>query len=251
MSSFTDCIPYTQSYYDRRCVFAGVSPCRDHVASRICNAHLEMFGLICQAGHYVNGNNESWAEINLYMTGSSSLNIPMFQDNEGRHITNEVRNFVANVCHNIPGIKVDILAARISELMGTNPYLPNPTCERNWMDDSSSSLMVRTPFSIMKYKSRIPLLHKILFHHAMPSSNHNIVSNKSQVGIANVSLTYNASNNMCYFKMIPNTQGFTLKWTDHVNGIASPIVLAATHEVSHINRDIIVQPINNFSNMVC
>lgn len=75
----------------------------------------------------------------------------------------EIQNFTMNVCQMFPGVKRELLADKISCLMGINGT--SETCKiGGWLDDTSSALIMRSQNNALQYFKAIPRLHKILFY---------------------------------------------------------------------------------------
>lgn len=207
------------------CIYAGVSPCRDQVSDFICNAHAKFHGLVYKRAHYTNGDNDTWSKINTYVCSVGNLNVPLFK-HRGIVMLSEIHNFAMNVCQMYPGVRRDLLADKISCLLGINAT--SETCKiGGWLDSPTSALTKRTAENTLKFYNTIPRLHKILFYYTEPStvakpgtSDDNILL----VRAPNVELVYQANTNSYSF-IVPEKK-ILLKYTNNDASIATPIVLS-------------------------
>lgn len=227
-----------------KCIFNGVSSCRDFVGEDICNQHLAMFSLTNQVVYHMNADNDVTTKIVLYHTAPGNLKVPLFSTSEHKIIMEDIRNFVRNVCTSFPGINMAALETRIAKYMGMSAVYTQANCRTGWLDDSSVRLIIRNPVTnAPRYLSRIPYLHKVLFAHAEASNIINRTSGNQIYLIPHVSLVANDMNNSFTFQVINKKN--LLRFTDHPNGVATPIVLDAFKFISQSNDDIVISPLAN------
>lgn len=248
MSSIFSCVQYNESRIQKSCAFAGVSPCRDQVAPRICNGHAEYFGLTYRTVTYHNGDNETWTKIVTYISAVSSLHIPLFLDATHKVLLNEIRAFAINTQSNFPNIRIEEFQDRIACLMGLNAFGNSQDCYLSWLDDATSTVVVRRSGSI-QFLNELPALHRILFSCSEASNIRNTDANTYTYLVANVSLTYNEASGSFAF-VVPN-KSIVLKWTNRPNCVATPLVLDSIRLSNKKTQDRVFAPIANDNNLVC
>lgn len=242
MSSIFSCVQYNDNRLLKSCAFSGVSPCRDQVAPRICNGHAEYFGLTYRIVTYHNGDNETWTKIVMYISAVSSLHIPLFLDASNKILLNEIRAFAINTQSNFPNIRLEEFQDRIACLMGLNAFGNNQDCHLSWLDEPTSTVVVRRSGTI-QFLSELPPLHRILFSCAEASNIRNTEAGTYTYLVANVSLTYNEASGSFAF-VVPN-KSIVLKWTNRQNCVATPLVLDSIRLANQKSQDRIFTPISD------
>lgn len=239
---FATCGPYTENRIQKYCVFKDIGPCRDLVNPRICNGHAEYFGLTYRIVTYHNGNNETWTKLVTYVSAVSSLYIPLFLDSTNKVLLSEIRAFAINTQSSYPNIRVEEFQERLACMMGITAFANIQDCHTSWLEDPTSTLVVRKNGNIQFFND-LPLLHRILFGCSDASNVRNTDAGTYTYLVANVSLTYNEAT-ASYAFVIPN-KSILLKWTNKPNCVATPVVLDAIRESNKKIQDRVFTPINN------
>lgn len=231
-----------------KCYFESVSRCGDHASSLICNEHLNMFGLQAKVCSYLTGDNNQHTCTELFVCADNNLNIPLFLNSTGDILEDEIYNFVNNVCVTMPtyNTRQKVLFDLIKKLCeSTHTFLHNGLFN-SWIDNDSSKIIIHGT-EVFEYNRKLPLLHRILFHHAHPSFLKNVKANKSVTSITNVKLVYDDATGRSSFVM--SNKEMMLKLTKAPNCVALPVVLDALAEIHDVPNKITIQPATQF--MIC
>lgn len=246
MASLFACRPDT-AQQTKSCVLFGVSQCRDQVSHVICNAHASIFGLINKTVSYHDGENNQTTKIVTYISASNNVSIPLFMDSHSKISIGEIQAFAINACNLHPEIKVDKLASQIACLMGVNMRM-HDYCPKSWFDDANSALIIRNSSGKVQYFKSLPQLHKCLFYFVNASNiRHSNISETYLV--PNLSLTRNDSSDTYSF-IVPRKNNI-LKYTNHPDCVATPVVLDGIREVSQHSGDKTFTQIGAGFNNIC
>jgi hypothetical protein len=218
---------YAETFNDqnKKCIFNRVSTCKTQISKYICNEHAALFGITYNLSNYQNGNNDSWTSIDMYISAPSNLNIPLFIDTNGEILTSEIHSFAVSACLNYPKINVEELENTIGYLLGLTAFDNRHTFD-GWLEDQSTSVIVQDN-GVVRSLYPLPPLHRMLFHYAKPSTIVNVDNSQTYL-VPNVSLEYDLSNtNVSTYRFVMVNRALTLKYTNKVDCVATPIVLNA------------------------
>lgn len=233
---------YQRIQYDRnggsghngiKCMFAGLSSCSDQVSRFICNAHAStIFGIIYKYAHSTDGNNEVSYSIVTYTTTSTwNWYLPLFKN----YITNvvscdEIMAYASNVSSLTNG-KYDTMKLFdiLTHYMSLNAFTEKCS-PKTWFDDDikNSVIMYDEIDNDVKFINEVPQLHRYLFAYMGSSLVQN--GNTSRVQLDTVALLRTNNANSAMFTLINKPR--LLKYTTHVNCVATPLVLASLRYIT-------------------
>lgn len=242
--SLFNCTPLTQMRrQDTACVFSSLGNCKEHVSKYVCNNHARIFGLVYKHVHYTDGDNEMVSRIVAYTSAVNNLSIPLFLDDDGKVLLNEVYTFATNVAHNYPNINADDLSNIIACNLGLNAQ--EDVCKLGgWLDDPGSEIILHdVAAGELRYTNDIPKLHRILLHYSVPSLTWNETTQSHVYFVDNIGLSRCPVTGTYKF-MLLNKQS-VLKYTDHANCVATPLVLTGKHKIVSASQDRVFRQLNN------
>lgn len=226
--SIFQCNPLMNQRTPKMCIFNGVSPCRDQVSPRICNAHAELFGLTYRLVSYLTGDNTPHTKIVTYVSSLNNLYIPLFVDSRNSVCLDEVQSFTMNLIQTYPSIRVDEFQSRMASLLGVSAY-DCPPCPMSWLDDTNSCLVVQYTNSAgegqIMYYHHLPTLHRVLLAHC-DASYLSMSNARYNYRIPNIALRPEANNPSRFAFQLLN-KSMIFKWTNNPNCVATPLVLDA------------------------
>lgn len=241
--SLFNCTPVTQMRrQDTACVFSSLNNCKEHVSKYLCNNHARIFGLVYKHAHYTDGDNEMVSRIVTYTSAVNNLSIPLFCDEDGKVLLNEVHTFATNVAHNYPNINADDLSNIIACNLGLSAQ--EDMCKLGgWLDDASSQVILHdVTTGALRSTKDVPKLHRILLHYTVPSLTYNESTQAHVYFVDNIGLVRSPVTGTYKFSLL-NKQN-VLKYTDHANCVATPLVLTATHKIASGTQDRVFRQLN-------
>lgn len=242
MSLFT-CTPVTRRHDNNSCLMSSLGNCKGNVSPYICNNHYRFFGLVNQLVHYTDGENETVSRVVTYACSVNNLSIPLFLDDTGKVLLNEIHSFSANVAHNFPNTNADDLSNIIACNLGLSAQ--EDVCKLGgWLDDVSSEVILHdVNAGEVRSTKDLPKLHRILFHYTLPSMTYNESTHSHVYFVDNIGLIRCPVTGRYKFSLL-NKQN-VLKYTDHPNCVATPLVLTAKHRITTGSQDRVFRQLNS------
>lgn len=212
------------SYSISKCLLRELGGCKDMVSKFFCNKHCAYFGLTHKQVTLVNGNNDIWSEIVVYILSSENFRLPLFFDNEQNLMLSELQSYCQTISAQHPEVKPDKLAHIIGCLMGVSVNATK-SCGGigGWIDNENSKLIAEINERPMEVNT-LSLFHKALLYYAKPA-----FAGEDIVRVPNIVLRQDQSNlidgNNLAFVIAEKTA--LLKYTGEPTSIATPLVLLA------------------------
>lgn len=232
---------------EKNCMFRNAGGCGDHVSPDICNRHASIFGIEYGTISCLNGNNDSWSKIVMYVVSTTNLYLPLFIDKFGTILSDQVRDFMREASRNLnenEAMKIhDILAC----LLGVHMYDTDNGCNTSWLNEKDSHVIRFASNNDISYTQNIPQFYKNIFKYAQPSLLSNSSTGTQVYSVPNVALTYDETNDSYAFAM--TNKSSLLKKTNEPDCLATPIVLDAVRIINKQQRNRVIKPLNNINYM--
>lgn len=224
---------------DPRCMFESTQ-CEDKLNPYICNFHAStIFHLLYKRVNYTDGNNESSSLIVTYFCSPSAFQLPLLMQSGGIYMEN-VESYASSIVARCPNMDLDEVINILFRHLDANAYHKTG----GWFENEDSRVVMYNTSNNMLYSlPELPLLHRKLLCYCVPSLTINRVNNYQTYYVSNMQLVSDPATNKWSFVMMCKEN--VLKYTDHPDCVATPIVLLGQHILTAPNEALRIAPIEN------
>lgn len=236
-------------FRQKYCILEPLGGCSDHQAPDICNKHASIFGLYYSRNDFVSANRDHAVKVETYVCSQNNLRISLFTDEHGTTLMDEIMQFSKYTEENFKsyGINSIKLAEIIGSLVGLTAFIIPSDCNtRSWLNNKDALIFRYANDNVYMHEARkLPTLHKMLFAHCYSSIESNDTSEKFKVRLDSLIMTLDPTTNRYIFTTTNNDM--VMKKTNHINCIATPLVLSGYNKLPSTKEAQTFQSSHNYA----